>query len=138
MPGVTEPTFDVETLLRQRGWLHALARGLMAESEVDDLVQESWLAALRGGSRPERTLRAWFAGILRNVARRRGAELGRRGELAGEPCDERALSAEELVARAELQERLSAAVRALREPYRTTVLLHYFEGLSLEELSRRM
>jgi hypothetical protein len=45
-------------------------------------------------------------------------------------------STEALVERTELQEQLSAAVRALDEPYRTTVLLHYSEGLSLEEIAR--
>jgi RNA polymerase sigma-70 factor (ECF subfamily) len=135
---VDEHSLDVETLLRQRGWLRRLAHGLVREGEVDDLVQQSWLEALGGGSRPRRTLRAWFAGILRNVARRGGADALRPGELLDEPRDEGALGSAELVARAELQERVSSAVRALREPYRTTVLLHYFEGLSLEDLSRRM
>lgn len=130
-----ELSLDVETLLRQRDWLRRLARGLVRDGEVDDLLQESWLQALRGGSRPRRTLRAWFAGILRNVARRERDE--RHGELGGEPRAEDALDSAELLVRAELQERLSSAVRALREPYRATVLLHYFEGLTLEEVGRR-
>jgi len=127
---------DLDRLLRQRGWLRSLARGLVGDGEVDDLLQESWLAALRARSAPRTSLHAWFAGLARNAARsvRREAPRG-----AGD-CETLACAAEdagELLARAELQERLIAAVRALRDPYRATVLLHYFEGLPLEEVGRR-
>lgn len=125
---------DLERLLRQRGWLRALAAGLVRPGEVDDLVQESWLAALCS-SPPRRSMRGWLAGLARNAARRT-----RRGPGVKLDCatlaDGRA-PAHELLARAELQERLIAAVRALREPYRSTVLLHYFEELSLERVARR-
>src|SRR5262245_18995013 len=127
---------DLEALLRQRDWLRALARGLVREGDVDDLLQESWLAALGTGTRPRRSLGAWFTGLARNAAR----GLRRRGPSPEGDCqriaDERP-AAGELLARAELQEHLIAAVRALREPYRTTVLLHYFEGLTLEDVGRR-
>ena len=43
-----------------------------------------------------------------------------------------------LVAQAEAQHVVAKAVTALPEPYRTTVLLRYFESLSLSEVAKRM
>ncbi len=45
---------------------------------------------------------------------------------------------EALVARAEAQRSVVDAVLALAEPYRSTVLLHYFEDLSSAEIARRL
>src|SRR5206468_3902939 len=83
------------------------------------------------------SLRAWFSGFARNTARRmRRGKSDRRNE-SGAGMEWDALADErpaagELLAQAELQERLIAAVRTLREPYRATVLLHYLVGLALE------
>src|SRR5205085_5864657 len=46
-------------------------------------------------------------------------------------------TAAELVDRVELQRMVAGEVLALAEPYRSTVLLHYFEGLSSAEIARR-
>lgn len=127
---------DLERLLEQRGWLRALARSLVREDDADDLLQEAWLAALGTRTKARRSLRAWFTGLARNAApglRRPAAlDLERERDVGELPATDG------LVARAELQEHLSACVRRLREPYRSTVLLHYFEGLTLEEVGRRM
>jgi RNA polymerase sigma-70 factor (ECF subfamily) len=127
---------DLDRLMRERGWLRTLARGLVKENDVDDAVQESWLAALRSRSRPESSLRAWFRGLARNAARKLRRERGEVGLEGGERIDAQP-AVGELLAHAELQERLIAAVRGLAEPYRATVLLHYFEDLPLETVGRR-
>lgn len=136
-PCVTDELgLDLERLLEQRGWLRALARSLVREDDADDLLQEAWLAALGTRTKARRSLRAWFKGLARNAApglRRPAAlDLERERDVGELPATDG------LVARAELQEHLSACVRRLREPYRSTVLLHYFEGLTLEEVGRRM
>ena len=128
---------DLEQLLAGSRWVRALARGLVRDaSSADDVVQDAWVVAL---SRPaaERDPGAWLAGVARHLARRaaRSAARQRRREAAA-ARPEGLPSTDELVERSELQERLSAAVRALDEPYRTTVLLHYAEGLSLEEIAQ--
>src|SRR5262245_30258085 len=127
---------DPEVLLANAGWVRALARELVGAGGADDLVQETWLVALR---RPgnERNLAAWLAGVVRHLARRgrRGDVNRARRELERPPSVE-APPTDELVATAELQQRLIAAVLGLEEPYRSTVLLRYFRGLSLEETAR--
>jgi len=131
-----ELSLDLERLLEQRGWLRALARSLVREDDADDLLQEAWLAALGTRTKARRSLRAWFTGLARNAAprlrRSAGLDLERERDVGEWPATDG------LVARAELQEHLSACVRRLREPYRSTVLLHYFEGLTLEEVGGRM
>jgi len=108
--------------------LRALARGLVSEGEVDDLVQESWLAALSTRSRPRRSLRAWFTGCAQRRARRAGD--GAASSAVGRARRRAARGAESL-AQAELQERLIAAVRALREPLSRDGAAAYFEELPL-------
>ncbi len=128
---------DLEELLAGTRWLRGLAGALVSDpSAADDVAQEAWLVAL---SRPAaaREPRAWLAGVVKRLAWRqaRSTERARRRE-ATVARAEGVPSTEALVERSELQEHLSAAVRALDEPYRTTVLLHYSEGLSLEEIAR--
>lgn len=55
--------------------LRRMARLYVEPSHIDDVVQETWLAAIRALHRFEgrSTLRTWLFGILVNVARRRGA-----------------------------------------------------------------
>ena len=45
-----------------RGIAYALLRG---DAEADDVVQETWLAALTSGPGDPRKLRAWLAGVSR-------------------------------------------------------------------------
>lgn len=128
---------DLEELLAGSRWVRELARGLVRDlSSAEDVAQDAWLVAL---TRPAaaRDPRAWLTGVVRKLAGRqtRSAERRRRRESAA-ACGEAVPSTDELVERSELQERLSSAVRALDEPYRTTVLLHYAEGLSLEQIAR--
>ena len=133
---MTTPALDLEALLARRSWLHALARELAGEG-ADDLVQEAALAALRGSTRPRGPASSWFAGILRHLARREQRRALLRPGLGTPDPRDPTPPTEELLARTELFERLSAAVRALHEPARTVVLLHHFEGLALAEIARR-
>ncbi len=134
-----EPDRDdpkVARVLAEAPWLRRLA-GRLDGDRADDLAQEALLAALAGPA-PRGRLRAWLAAILRNLARdarRRDLRRTRREERAArrDSCGGPA----ELAARAETHARVMAAVRELPEPLRTTVLLHFLEGLSLAEIARR-
>ncbi len=127
-------------LLEQSAWLHRLARRLVAEpARAEDAAQEALLAGLARPPAAAVPLRRWLAGVLRNLVRqeRRGAarraarEAARADALEGEAADE-------LAARLELQERLVALVRALPEPYRTTVALRFLDDLAPREVAARM
>ena len=131
---------DLKTLLENTAWVRALARSLVADPHTaDDLVQDTLVAAIEhppaaGGA----SLKRWLAGVMRNVARQRW-----RGE-ARLVARERAVAREEGVPSDEgMLERLDAhqsvvtAVRSLDEPYRSAILMRYFEGLRPREIARR-
>ena len=56
-----------------------MARLYVAESSADDVVQDAWLAVIRGVDRfaGRSSLKTWVFGILVNVARRRAEREGR-------------------------------------------------------------
>lgn len=132
-------TGRAEDLLAEASWLEGLARALVGDrEEARDLVQEVWLRTLE--ERPEgvQRPRAWLAQVLRNTLgmrrRARGAR-GARERAAARP--EATVGGGEVVARAESLRLLVEAVLALEEPLRSTVLWHYFDGLSSAAIARR-
>ena len=129
---------ETEDLLEHAGWIRALAGRLVGEDDADDLVQETWAAALGHGPRRAGPTGPWLSGVLRNLARMRGRSEANRGAreasvASGDPLP----SANELAQRAELQRRLVDSVLRLEEPYRATLLLRYYEGLTPAEIARR-
>src|SRR5688572_10638789 len=136
----SEPaTGRLETLLAVATWLEGLARALVRDrEEARDLVQEVWVAAAeRAPARIERP-RAWLAQVLRNALRSRRRSAGPRETRERSRAREEAVSGTgDVVARAEAQRALVEHVLALDEPWRSTVLLRFFDGLTSEEIARR-
>lgn len=131
-------SFTPEILLSDSAWLRSLTRRLTGDADAAaDLQQDVAVAALRAGGEP--VGRAWLATVARNLAglvRRRSArEAARLGRLA---APEAAASAADLVATAELQQRAVAAVLALPQVYRDTVLLRFLRGMSLEQTAQHL
>ncbi len=131
--------WSTEELLGEVEWLSRLARRLVSDpGEADDVAQDTWIAALR--SRPERgtPLRPWLATVARNLARMRRRSEGARDvrERARNPAAEIA-TPDELASRLEAQRALVEALTRLREPYRSTVLLTYYERRTSDEIARR-
>ena len=61
---------DIRTLLEHEGFVRGLARSLVLDDHrADDLVQETWLAALRNPPRSGNTVRGWLGTVVRNFAR---------------------------------------------------------------------
>ncbi|MCP5022873.1 MAG: RNA polymerase sigma factor [bacterium] len=120
-----------ELLLEHAVWLRRLARELVRDpGAADDLVQDTWLAALRARPDLGRPLRPWLARVMRNGATQRlRAVAGRSARESRVARPEAVPSARELVERAELQQVLVGAVLSLSEPYRKTLLLRFYEGL---------
>ncbi|MCI0588382.1 MAG: sigma-70 family RNA polymerase sigma factor [Planctomycetes bacterium] len=129
-----------ERLLEHAGWIRSLARRLSRDAaSADDLAQKALVAAIEHPPAPERPLRRWFAAVLRNFAREDHRSETRRVER-----ERRVARGESLPSTAELVERLAAqrrvveAVADLEEPYRTTILLRFFEGLPPRTIARRL
>jgi RNA polymerase sigma-70 factor (ECF subfamily) len=126
-------------LLAHTTWLRRFAASLVGDGAADDLTQETWIAALRSPPAPERPIRPWLQAVARNLARMRWRSTASRDrrEAASDP-PEPSLSPEDVVARAETQQRLVQLVLAMAEPYRSTLLLRFFEGLEPSEIARRL
>src|SRR4051794_38389847 len=131
-----------DPLLGHAAWLQRLASRLVAAHAAEDVVQDTWLAALRRPPDAGRPARPWLAAVLRNFVRMRAraaAYDAERSQRAGtDAASAPALpTPETLLERHELLRMIAALVSALDEPYRTTVLLWSEEGLTLSEIARR-
>ncbi len=131
--------FAREVLLAHRDWVRAMARTMVVDaSAADDLAQDAWVAALRSPPTRRGEERAWFARVLRNLSRNRHREGTRRDTRERMAARrEHAASPDELVAEAEAHRRAVGAVLELEDAARTTVLLRFFEDLSVPEIAER-
>jgi RNA polymerase sigma-70 factor (ECF subfamily) len=136
------PQIDHELLLAQSGWVRGLAQNLVQDpAGAEDVVQDTMLAAL--ASPPQRvddvrSLRAWLSRVATNLANlttRRSARRRSREEVVARP--EAVSSAAEAVEQAGQLRLVVDAVLELDEPYRSTVLLRYFDGLTTEQIAER-
>lgn len=132
-------TVGVESSIERVTWVRALARALVAdEHEAEDLAQEAWLAALKAGPTRRGAWKGWFGAVLRNLARARfRGEHRRRAREDDCARPDEVPAADELADRLETHERLVRAVRELDEPYRGTLALRYFEGLTPQRIAER-
>lgn len=121
--------------------MRALARSLIRDAgSADDVVQQTWMAALENPPRSAEASVAWLRRVVRNLAHRIGRDQHHRRireERAARP-EVDALTPQELVQRAELQHRIVEEVIALEEPYRSTVLLRFYEELAPREIAARL
>lgn len=133
------PPFDSELLLRHVAWVRALARELVRdEHAAEDLAQEACAIALERPAADAAGWRAWAATVVRNLARQRARGEGRRRWREEASARAEALApADEVVERAHAGRRLVEAVLELEEPYRTALLLRWFEGLAPRDIARR-
>ncbi len=131
---------DIDRLLDHSDWVRNLARSLVNDpDEADDLVQDTWAAALESPQREVASSRSWLARVLRNFAyssfRRRQRRRSRERVAA---AAEAIPSPEASIEKLEITRLLIDLVFALEEPGRTAVVLRYFEGLTSKEIARRL
>lgn len=119
-------------------WLVRLSRALLREPHAaDDLVQDTLVAALEAdATQPPR--RSWLAAVARKLAARRiRTDVRRARREAHATPPQPSPDSSELLARAEVAEQLAAAARRLPEPFRSTVLLRFLDGLEPAEIAAR-
>jgi RNA polymerase sigma-70 factor (ECF subfamily) len=132
-------SIPAESLLEHREFVRRLARSLVHdEHAAADLVQDTWVEALRRPPTSTSGMRAWLASVVRTRARNkaRGEERRTSRELAA-AREETDRTEEILRERFALQHKVVEAVLALKEPYKTVVLLHYYEGLTPSAIAAR-
>jgi len=137
----TEPlsAAATEQLLAHTEWLRRVARALTTNAEdADDVVQQTWLAAIERPPAHSGNLRGWLATLARNLVRsRRRSRERETARTHALPPPTPVPTPAESVARAELQQAVLDAVLALDEPYRATLVQRYFDELSADEIARR-
>ncbi len=138
---MTSPTSKttLEHLLQQASWIRGLAGRLVNDpNTAEDLSQETWLRALSTSPQLGQSPRPWLATVMRNSLRQRSRSEGRRRRREEQHSPAEAAPAQdELIERVEIQRTVSEAVLELREPYRSAILLRYFEGLLPRQIATR-
>ncbi|MHC4410541.1 MAG: RNA polymerase sigma factor, partial [Planctomycetota bacterium] len=127
-----------EVLISHAGFIRAVAQRLLLDDhEVDDVVQQTLLAALE--KPPRRALKPWLAAVASNLARMRRRTEGRihrREKVAARPESMTATS--DIAERLETQRRLVEAVTSLDDPYRDVIVLRYFDELPPREVAAEL
>lgn len=139
-PSREMPDQDLELLLAHRDFIRGVAMAcLQNRADAEDVSQEAWVALLKHRHARPRSIRAWLATIVRNASRdmRRASAARERREHNSAPGDA-APSMEEILDREKARRAVVDAVAALEEPYRSTVLLRFFEELTLAEVAQRL
>lgn len=138
---MTQPLrLSPDSLLAHEPFVRAVVRDLLRdEHRVQDVLQETWMRALRRGPREEGSLKGWLARVARRLALDQHRGSARRDRRERETARGEALeSVEALHARLEAQREVVDAVLALEEPYKSVVLLRYYEDLAAEEIGERL
>ena len=133
-------TLDARDFERHADWLRRLARRLVDDADVaDDLVQETWLRAVVHRPGRHQPLRAWLTTVARSLARfhARGDRNRRRREERVAHDELQDASPADLLERTEQLRIVVDALLSLDEPYRSTLLLHFQEGLGGKEIAER-
>ncbi|MEZ5964577.1 MAG: sigma-70 family RNA polymerase sigma factor [Planctomycetota bacterium] len=120
-----------ETLLRDSTWLRRLVAGMSGDAHLaDDVAQDVAVLALTQPPRRDDSWRGWLTTVARTVMLRRRvrARLAAQSERAATRA-EATPSTHDVVVRAEAHAHVVDAVLALDEPYRTVILLRYFDGM---------
>ncbi len=131
---------SLELLLQETSWVRRLARSLVADANLaEDLAQDTLVKALEHRPSAGESLRGWLATVMRNLVReRRRAEGRRRAREERAARNEALASSEELVGRLAVQRAVVGAVMELDEPYRTAILLRYFEECPPARIAREL
>lgn len=127
-----------ELVAAHTGALRALALSLAGdEHAADDVLQDTFVRALVAPPPRRDRIGGWLTRVARGFAVDRRRSEARRAERERRYAAERpeAFDAE---ARGEVARAVIEAVVALREPYKTTVLLRYFDGLPPREIAARL
>ncbi|HEY0713690.1 MAG TPA: sigma-70 family RNA polymerase sigma factor, partial [Polyangia bacterium] len=130
----------IDELLAHSEWLTRLAQKL-AGSTAEDVLQETWVAALRAPPAVGPPVRSWLASVLRNAVRldwRADSRRGRRDYDFHNLGPDHVEGVDEVYERVALQRFLTERVMALEESLRVVVVLRYVEGLDSSQIAERL
>ncbi len=133
----------IEALLVHQEFLRALARGLLGRDDLaDDVVQETYLKAVRHPPHHGHSPRGWLSTIARNTAlrlRQREAQLPQKQARWLRKMGTGATpTPAEILDREALRQRVVRAVLSLPDKYREVLLLRYYEELPPRVIATRL
>lgn len=129
-----------DELLSHKTFIQNVVRGVLRDhSDVQDAVQETWMAALKRSDQIQSNPRGW----LRTTALRKALELKRNRQRqalreAAHARPEADVSVESSMERLEIHSDVVRAVLGLDDPYRSVVLMRYFQGLEPSAIAERL
>lgn len=138
---VTPPDRDPALVLEHAPYVRALVRALVFDRQLArDLEQDVLLAALENSPREPRSLKAWLAAVVRNLASKAHRSRARRvdRETRAARPEDAVPSPEEILAREDMRRRLVEHLVALDEPVRSVMILRFAEELPPREVARRL
>ena len=129
---------DAESLLAHGDFLRALVARLVSDdSTADDIVQATWLSALKHPPRTGGSARAWLYRVAQNHVRQLRRGEGRRRAREQEPRPSLQVpSPADIVERESARRAVVDAVVELGEPYRSTILLRFYEDLPPRKVAK--
>jgi RNA polymerase sigma-70 factor (ECF subfamily) len=130
---------EPEELLSNLEFVQSLARSLVSDAnQAADIEQQTWLAALERP--PTRgTLRLWLSKVTLNFSRRLYRAEKRRKKYENAAGNHSGITPpDKVVEREETRHHLIKAVLSLEDPYRTAILLRYYDGLPPREMAKHL
>ena len=126
-------------LLQDAGWITRLAIHLAEDlGEAEELAQSTYAEILGSKTSDVQHPRAWIAGLMQNVLRRKRTLEARQAAIwRTAPKLPDVPTPEEVLAQGEMRKIIINATMGLPEPYGSTVLMHYHQGVPLVDIARR-
>ncbi len=136
------PPADADALLIHAPFLRALARSLLGSGhpdEPEDVVQEAYLRAAERPPRDADAARGWLATVVKRVVFERGRRAPRQRHWEQMAAQRHAVpSTEDIVERESVRRRVVDAVVALDEPYRSAILLRFYDDLPPRSIAKAL
>src|SRR5688572_12960997 len=129
-----------EALLAHADWVRSLARSLVHDPDTaEEVAQQTLVAAWMRPPQEHGSLQGWLARCIRNFAHAAARSRERRSfsEALAARC-EALPSTHDVVERVSASRELVEQVLALEEPYRTAILLRYFDEKAPAEIAREL
>ena len=129
-----------EVLLEHANFVRGLARSLVLDvHSAADIAQQTWVATLEHEPDTDRPLRSWLSRVTRNFVRSAHRKQRSRDKLERETTIQGDVPRpDEIAEREEVRRQMIDAVLALEEPYRSTILLRYYEDLLPRSIADRL
>ncbi|MCK6446413.1 MAG: sigma-70 family RNA polymerase sigma factor [Planctomycetes bacterium] len=134
------PASPLDEVLAEEGFIRSLAKKLARDDELaNDVFQETLLAAIRRPRKPNAPLRSWIARVVHNRVVQTHRHRVRREKHESLFEDDRSeLSPAEVAERDGVRAHVVRAVEEMDEPYRSAIVLRFYEDLEPREMAARL